>query len=166
MRKNLSNKIERFLGERRRSTVGLAEVKPEDVEELCVIIMALIEAKFERDPDGDLPVEFKLVDRTRFEPMHFEPVPYLGLARCDNLTPDQKQDILDIHMMNLSIAHERLSSAHRILKHERREKTSSKEVVPLFDELKKRIPKDVAHQKIDLVTSWEDVDGVTKKIKP
>lgn len=122
MKNSLVIKLERFLRERRRSSGGYAEVRPKDMDGLYKIFRELIELKFEKDPDGDLPVEFKLVDRTRFEPMHFEVVPYLGIARCESLTLDQKQDILDTHMMNLSIAHDRLANAHRIMKHERTRK--------------------------------------------
>ncbi len=122
MKKSLFSKMEKFLAERRHSSGGYAEVRIKDMTDLDKIIHELIELKFERDPDGDLPVEFKLVDRTRFEPMHFAVVPYLGIARCDSLTLDQKQDILDTHMMNLSIAHDRLSNAHKIMKYERTKK--------------------------------------------
>lgn len=122
MNKSLLIKIERFLSSRRKSSGGWAEVRVQDVNGLEAIIRELIKLKFEKDPDGDLPIEFKVIDRTWFEPMHFQPVPYLGIARCVDLTEDQKQDILDQHVLNLDIAHERFRNAHRILSHERRRK--------------------------------------------
>ena len=32
--------------------------------------------KYESDADGDLPVEVTVVDRNRFNPLHYLPVPY------------------------------------------------------------------------------------------
>jgi len=126
MNKSLLTKIDRFLAQKRKSKGGWAEVQPTDVPQLCGIIDALIEAKFDKDPDGDLPIEFTVVDRTRFEPMHFAPTPYLGLAQCGDLTPDQVQDIFDLHMMNLTIAHDRLNVAHNIIRHERTKTTEKR----------------------------------------
>lgn len=54
MNKRLRSKIERFLVRKRKSTGGYAEVQPVDIKQLYSIIQELIEAKFEKDPDGDL----------------------------------------------------------------------------------------------------------------
>jgi hypothetical protein len=61
----LNKLIETFLYEKRFSDGSWAEVKPEDISVLHKIIQSLLELKFQRDADGDLPIEWALVDRTR-----------------------------------------------------------------------------------------------------
>lgn len=111
----LHAKIDKFLSERRHSKGGWAEVRLEDVKALSDIISTLISEKFDKDPDGDLPIEYIIVDRTRFERMSFEPVPY----HRDAQTPEQKQVILDAHIFNLDVAHGEAIRMHRILRNER-----------------------------------------------
>ena len=68
--------IDRFLAQRKESTGGYAPVEPEEVQALQDIIHRLIALKYEQDPDGDLPLEATVTDRTRYErPLHL-PVPY------------------------------------------------------------------------------------------
>lgn len=69
--------IDKFLAQRIPSHGGRAPVTEADFEALSIIINLLIESKWEPDADGDYPVEFHLVDRTRFEPAHFLDLPYL-----------------------------------------------------------------------------------------
>lgn len=76
MNKTLAKQIDDFLKVRRKSTGGWAEVTDEDMEQLSGVIGALIEAKFETDPDGDLPVEFGLTNRHTEMRSHFVSVPY------------------------------------------------------------------------------------------
>lgn len=66
--KNVSNLLEKFYADgKRESDGGFAEVKPNDMGDLHRIFDAIIKAKFEKDPDGDLPIEFEMVDRNIHE---------------------------------------------------------------------------------------------------
>jgi hypothetical protein len=123
MATSLIKLIQCFLSDRRHSTGGYAEVKPEDMGILSRIMLRLIERKFEVDPDGDLPVEFQLIDRTRYEPMHFEPVPYMHKSKNEK----DREDIFSLHMLNLVLSTSAVDRAYRILWLERlREQESPK----------------------------------------
>ncbi len=89
--------IEKFLKERRESTGGWAPVTDEDMELFHEVIYSLIEAKWGADPDGDRPVQYKLIDRTKCWPLHFRPVPY-GHKR------GSREEEFEAAMTNLSIA--------------------------------------------------------------
>ena len=115
MTSTLQTMIDKFLSERRHSAGGWAEVQLQDVKDLCAILSELIKRKFEADPDGDLPIEYTIVDRTRFDRMRFEPVPYHHKAQ--NL--EEKQTILDAHMYNLNVAHIAVTCIHNVLRNER-----------------------------------------------
>ncbi|KWT98056.1 MULTISPECIES: hypothetical protein [unclassified Variovorax] len=72
----LLRRIDAFLKTKKKSDGGFAPVDPKEMEDLYAIVRGLIEVKYEEDPDGDVPVEVILTDRTRFErPLHF-PVQY------------------------------------------------------------------------------------------
>lgn len=126
--KALKSKIETFLAERRESTGGWAEVQPVDVQQLTDIIRELITLKFAKDPDGDLPIECTLVDRTRFEPMHYRPVRYVH--RVKKL--QELRDALDLHVLNLEIAQGCFLRAHRVLREE--EHAAEKEKKSVIDD--------------------------------
>lgn len=73
----LLKNIEVFLREKRPSVnAGYSVPTREDIEQLYSIIHQLIELKFEDDPDGDYPIEIKLVDRTKGRMPYFSEVPY------------------------------------------------------------------------------------------
>jgi hypothetical protein len=73
----ISERIAAFLANGQTpSQGGFAAVAEDELEQLHGIIHALIGAKYEVDPDGDLPVEFSLVDRTRFERPMQVAIPY------------------------------------------------------------------------------------------
>lgn len=73
----ISERITAFLaGGQTRSDGGFAPVTPKELEQLHDIIGALIAAKYEADPDGDLPVEVILTDRTRYERPFTSAIPY------------------------------------------------------------------------------------------
>ena len=122
MTSTLQTMIDKFLSGRRHSSGGWAEVRLEDIKALCDILSMLIKKKFAPDPDGDVPVEYLLVDRTRFERVSFEPVPYHHKAQ----SPGEKQEILDAHLFNLDVAHEAVIRMHRILRNERERTRSQK----------------------------------------
>lgn len=73
MNKRLTNKIDKWLSEKRKSRGGYAEITDNDVSDFGAIIRDLIYAKCEPDPDDDYPIQFALVNRrTRFWPV----IPY------------------------------------------------------------------------------------------
>jgi hypothetical protein len=60
------NRLEIFLEERGKvEDGGWAKVGKNDLMDLSVIIRRIIEAKYEKDVDGFLPVEYMLVDRNK-----------------------------------------------------------------------------------------------------
>lgn len=76
-KKLLDTKIDKFISMRRKSkTGGWAEVTDCDIDDLSEIINDLLELKFERDCDNDLPVEFCLVDRNKHYSIPYVYVPY------------------------------------------------------------------------------------------
>lgn len=101
IKSQLYNKIDEFLAEHRESVGGWVFVAPKDLEQLDEIINWLLAAKYDLDHDGDLPVEFKLIDRTRFERMYYKPVPY-----NDGVPPHSEKDdqLIDTLSFNVVMA--------------------------------------------------------------
>lgn len=69
--------LERFLEEPRESETGWAPFTDQDEKRLHVLLDALARAKWQEDADGDRPLDVTVVNRTRQEPLHFNPLPYL-----------------------------------------------------------------------------------------
>jgi len=59
-------KIRKFVEDHRESEGGWAKVNPKDIFTLDSIIKELLELKYDLDPDGDLPIDWVFVDRTRY----------------------------------------------------------------------------------------------------
>jgi hypothetical protein len=106
MKKIISDYIENFLSERRESNGQYEEVTQSDIYYLGQILAELISAKWERDPDGDLPIETMILDKTRFEMPPFEPIKRLWDAE-----EKDRDRILKTLAMNTSMALERLNMA-------------------------------------------------------
>jgi hypothetical protein len=111
--KALHDKLDEFLEHRRLSSGGYAEITSQDVVDLNHLISDVIKAKCQSDPDGDYPIDFKIIDRTKFEPMHFFPVEY-----DHDKTKEKRQEILEDHLSNLSIAMSRVDTAIKVSKFE------------------------------------------------
>jgi regulator of replication initiation timing len=62
------------------------------------------------DCDGDLPVDIRIIDRTRYERSHYLHVPYKDSAD----TSEEHEAVLDALMTNLSISTEDINRWHRI----------------------------------------------------
>ena len=97
--KELTERIKTFLKERRVSDGGWAPVTGDDMEQFHAVIYSLIEAKWGADPDGDRPIQYKLVDRTKYWPLHYFPIPY---GHDDG----KREEEFDNAMTNLSMAME------------------------------------------------------------
>jgi len=61
----LLEQISRFLVDSRKSDGGYAEVTTEDMQQLQDIFYKICELKFQKDADGDLPINFQVVDRNK-----------------------------------------------------------------------------------------------------
>lgn len=65
-----------LLSERRESRGGYAPITRQDMRDFARLIHHVIEAKWERDPDGDLPIEVVIVNRNTHYRMYYQRVPY------------------------------------------------------------------------------------------
>ena len=93
--------IARFLAEPRESDGGYAEVKTQDVATLHELLAELLAAKFEPDPDGDMPLSINITDLTREQPSR-----YLAVSRCrDDETWDSIDARIRACLCNMAIAH-------------------------------------------------------------
>ena len=69
---------------------------------------------FELDCDGDLPVQVKVLDRTRFQPSHYLPIPYDHKAASIK----ELNEIGDRLTKNVQIAIEALQSYYQCREYE------------------------------------------------
>jgi len=90
--------IQKFLRNRRESYGGWAEITEQDVMDLRDIINLLIDLKCEKDVDGDLPIEYILINRIKEYLPHFRPIQY------DDNTPDQLFAVMERKYFNLFVA--------------------------------------------------------------
>lgn len=78
--------VDEFLAERRKTDGGWAEITPEDVRMLDRLVRLLVDAKCEKDTEGDWPIEWIIVNR-RIERMpYFRPVPCSDSALEDKVS--------------------------------------------------------------------------------
>ncbi|KKN73515.1 hypothetical protein LCGC14_0399570 [marine sediment metagenome] len=81
-----------------------SQVTIEKLEKFCAAIRKAADALWDRDEDGDLPVECHLLDRTRYQPYCHIPVAYDHHAE----TEEDHNQILGALTANLCSATERL----------------------------------------------------------
>lgn len=102
-----------------------APVDPKEIVALNEIILKLLELKYQRDPDGDLPVEWTLVDRTHFyHPfLFYSRMKYPHNARNDEGKYDiaKLEEGLDVRLMNLSIAMDEVKMISRYITEAKRQ---------------------------------------------
>lgn len=104
---HLDNLIDRFLEDHRESRGGWAKVTPTDVGLLAEIVQWLIELKCDPDPDGDYPIEFRIINRRIYEGLRFHAVPYEHKA--------EQRERLRILAANLNMAANRLDTEIRCI---------------------------------------------------
>jgi hypothetical protein len=109
--KKLQTQIEKFLENKKKSEGGWAPVDEGEIDELSEIVYALIEAKYQRDPDGDLPVSAHLTDRTRFKLPLILPIPHTR----DEAVPDVSA-MLEAMSNHLSMAASHSESANTLMR--------------------------------------------------
>lgn len=112
---HLSGLIDRFLEDHRESDGGYAKITTEDIHLLYEIVRELIELKCDEDPDGDLPIEFEIVNRRTHESMHYGQVPYRD--GTDDQDPIPFIEMVRILQMNLNIAANRLDNEFSVEYH-------------------------------------------------
>jgi len=117
-RLDLTTRMNEFLKVRVLSHGGYAPVSEADLKALAQLIRDLIGLKWGADPDGDVPVEVDLVDRTRFERLHFWPMPYTHKGDDANEMPAFER-ALDVALYNLSVAAGKVETAHLLIRHKR-----------------------------------------------
>lgn len=105
-RTELFEKINFFLGERvLRNGEGRSHVSRGDLHELQDIISHLIDEKWEEDVDHDFSVEATLVDRTRFQRLAYDPVPYPRTRWPEvNLNREALDSAFEVAVSNMSTA--------------------------------------------------------------
>lgn len=74
--KNAHDLVDQFLAERRESAGGYAPFTRDDGQLLHRLLYALDRAKFGSDPDGDTPLNWLVINRTKCQPHHYVCVPY------------------------------------------------------------------------------------------
>lgn len=99
MKKSLENAIEAFLADKRKSRGGWAEVTQTDMDLLVKVCNELRQGKCQRDPDGDIPIEFDLVNRCTHESNN-----YLSTRYTHKLATEELKKELSVRMCNLKIA--------------------------------------------------------------
>lgn len=132
MRQAFDAKLDAFLKTPRMSeNGGWSKVEDQDMEDLTEIIQLLIDMKFERDGENDPSVEFDLVDRNKYERMHFVPVPYSAWKSRDKDGATEFQ-VLEAAELNVAVAMERFKSAFKMFQYQERDKAKEKKDEPVL----------------------------------
>ncbi len=109
MKKQLADMINEFLMVHKVSGGGWPEVTLNESIQLNDILYMLVYLKWDKDPDGDLPIDWILVDKTKYQLPPFIPVKHSW--------PSEKKDRAEILRdlnSNLQMAADRLDSTIRI----------------------------------------------------
>lgn len=109
--KKLLARVEAFVGDVSFSAPGggWAPVAEGAIDELSGILKDVIACKYQTDADGDVPVEFHLIDRTRFQRPHYFLIPYTHRAK----TSAEYETALANAITNMTIAANALDVLHR-----------------------------------------------------
>ncbi len=108
----LNAKLDEFLAEYRTvNDSGWATLTDSDREQLQQFGNLLLQAKFDPDVDGDVPVEIMLNDRTQYQRLHYQTLPYPTMDRENAL------ERLYLANTNLAIAQEDLDIAVHALEY-------------------------------------------------
>ena len=111
-RATLYARIGKWLDEERMSDGGgWAPCSENDLVELYEIIYEMVALKFQRDADGDLPVQAIVINRTKYQCMYWMRVPHMS----ENPDIDELLDLYDIAHINTSMANGNLDQAWKML---------------------------------------------------
>ena len=100
---------------------GWAKVDEKDILHLGEIIHTIIRAKYDSDQDGDYPINYNLIDRTKYEPHYYREVPYSHEVKNE----EENRFRLECLMDNLQIATERLNSFLKLERYEKNNQLSN-----------------------------------------
>ena len=107
------DRLQKFLAEfREPDGTGWAPVTEGDMELFHRLMQAIIEAKFGSDVDGDRPIDYILIDRTKYWPLHYMHIPYYRTAEDEG--GSNLDDCLDTALANMSIAVEQVQQITRM----------------------------------------------------
>lgn len=93
-RATLNKRIDAFLKDQKKSTGGYAPVDPTEIDALHVILNELLALKYQKDPDGDLPVRASLTDLTRYQAPYFPSIPHVHERKNGKSPLEMHQDAL------------------------------------------------------------------------
>lgn len=126
-RATIDSALDALLAERRKSDSGWAPVTEDDLKALHRLIKLVLEAKFERDGDGDLPVEYELVNRNTHERIMVSLMRYphktetlqdaMEVARVAYFNVRITTDALDRAMQHLSYHTDKAAQAQKTTEH-------------------------------------------------
>jgi hypothetical protein len=91
--------VDQFLAKGRLSDGGFALFTHDDERLLNQLLCALDEAKFQRDPDGDTPLNWVIINRTKYQPHHYVRVPYTH----ENLDGAFRESLLNLEMATKAV---------------------------------------------------------------
>jgi len=121
-----------------KSNGGWAPVDKKDLEALYFILVGLIVRHWGMDADGDVPLEFAVIDRTKEYDPGFEPMPYPmrdggglfddGPTNAKRLEQEERR--FRVAMMNLSIATGQVNDVYRMMEHFKAEIKKAAEAKP------------------------------------
>lgn len=93
--------IESFLAVRKKGMGGSwPDVTEDEMNELWDILNHIILLKYEKDADGDLPVVYELVDRTKYHRLDYVPIPYTYRDKSE----EKYHNALERTSINVSMA--------------------------------------------------------------
>jgi flagellar biosynthesis component FlhA len=101
---------------------GYAVVAKKDIDEMYDLIERMVELRFELDSDGDYPIDFKLIDRTRFQSSNYRLIPHP--EDFDNETLEEQWKIAKIAKINLENAQEQFNREWRMLEYLKKEQNN------------------------------------------
>lgn len=82
-------------------------ISKEKIALLWLELESLIEKYFDADSDGDLPIDLHMVDRTKYQRLHYTPIPY------DHKNENDLDRVVELSLLNLNIAQEDFNRAIR-----------------------------------------------------
>lgn len=95
--KKLHDRLDAFLSKRKRSIAGgWAPVEINEIIFLGDLIIDIVKAKYQMDADGDLPIEFTLVDRNTCQSLLYRALPYPSSIKDKNEIESAEEMKLDI----------------------------------------------------------------------
>jgi hypothetical protein len=104
-KERLLSKISSFLEVREvNETSSHTPVEDSEIKELYDIFYDIVMQKYDQDCDGDLPVQVRIIDKTKYSSNNFFPVPHLSTEA----SLPEIQEYLRYASTNVSMAQEQI----------------------------------------------------------